>query len=510
MNVTNSLPSAGTTPVEKIERFQALEPGAYWRANKNVDSLDIQRGLVLLLLDVEAFDGKPHTVVLQYHPLEGDGKYRLLVHDFLAFFEPAPYGEEVRAREMAALQREVVELQNELLEGQHDPAILVPIIEKGLRELEKAPVTRDRNTKDSGGTATDIALPASLTADLRAVIDSRPTEASVQAWRELAERETKIAEIKAKWITGRTELISKKLGALTPFFAEKAAVALARTRGVRQYAEDIMNGLASLDLYIGKGVEVETIAEGKGAPPSEKLSYCQSKLFVDEELSAWADVAADFDVTDLDEFDRHLKANASLRDQIFPTPRCVVSMAVRRRDLDYGDLWRTFQMNRANKRVCLMIRNGQNIYRVYSSQPTHEFSKRLFPTTDEFDRLFTGIDGERITFRDIQFTERTARAEDVALSYKRFLILLAGLDHRLTLFGEFYDPRDAARFVSKEFQEQYINFIHDDERSRLLGDNHPDVFAWAKEKNAFLQSGSRVLCYYPHLLNHKTAPACYT
>ncbi len=509
----NNLPTtipASTPNVEKIERFQALEPGAYWRAKIKIETLDVEQGLVLLLLDVQDYDGKPHTVVLRYHPLDGEGEYRMLVQDFLVSFEPAPNGEEVRAREMAAVQKEITDLQNELLEGQRNPALLAEDIEKGLRELVEKPAGGRKKAEQQEAIEKAVTLPWHLHADLGTVLSNQPTKGSVQALRQLAEREAKIAEVKAEWITGRTELIAEKLGALAPFFAEKSAVALARTRAVRQYAEDIIKGLASLDLYIGKGVEVETVAEGKVAPASEKLAVMQRKLFVDEEVSAWADVSADFDVSDLDTFDKLLKSNASLRDQIFSTQRCVVSMAVRRRDLNYGDLWTSYQMNQANKRVFLMIRNGENIYRVYSAQPTHEFSKRLFPTTDEFNQLFCGIDGEKITFRDVRFTEKSAKSDDLALHYKRFLVLLAGLDHRLTLFGEFYDRSEATRFISKAFQKRYFQFIADDERSRLLGENRPDVFAWAKEKNAYLQSGSRVLCYYPHLLNSKTAPSCFT
>lgn len=198
----------------------------------------------------------------------------------------------------------------------------------------------------------------------------------------------------------------------------------------------------------------------------------------------------------------------SFLNQILPTPRCVVSMAARRSDLSYADSYTSYAMNKANKAVFLLVRDGENIYRVWSGEPTHEASPRLFPTRDEANVPFQGIDGTQINFNDIRYTQSLARSKNIALHYKRFLILLCGLDHRLNLFGHFYPGQQSLNFISMEFQRQYMRFIADDEASVLLGINKPDVMAWIKEKNGFLQSGSRVLCYHSDLITPETAPSC--
>lgn len=498
--------------VERLERFNSLEPGTYWRARKAVktqrshwgDPDTVEVGTVLLLLAVERFDRKDHTVVLREHPLEGDGRHKLLVVDFLAQFEPALDAEQVRAREMASLQKEIDDLQAELRDAQANPALMRPEIDKDLKDWEKAEQGRDRKP----GKSKALAAPgATLCTDIASAVDKRLTAADTFAMRHLAAREAKLAELQAKWIEKRTGLIAEKLRAMTPFFTEKCDVALARTQNMRQLATDIMKGIESLDLYTGKGVEVEAIAAGQDATAGEPLTLLQRKLFMDEEFAAWAEVGEKFDFRDTEKFDKAIASNPSLRDQILPLPRCVVSMAVRRSDVDYGDRWKNNNFNEINRRVFLLVRNGDNIHRVYSAQPSHEHTPRLFPTRNELNNLFKGIDGRDITFRDVQFTDKAKVSENTALHYKRFLILLCGLDHRLGLFGRFYDD-SAPGFITLEFQERFMRFVADDEPNSLLGENRESVFDWVKSKNAYLQSGSRVLCYYPELLTPATAPAC--
>ena len=497
--------------VERIERFHALEPGTYWRAKKSVkiphprweghfNSID--KGTVLLLLSIECFDGKQHTAVLRYHPIDGEGSYRLLVDDFLNKFDLAPDAEQVRVRELATLQKEIADIQTELSQAQANPTLMTPEVDPELNKWEQGEKT-GRKSKSKAL----IAPGASIRTDIALVVEKRLTPAQTHELRHIAAREAKRAELQAEWIEQRTSAITEKLKAMAPFFVEKSDVALARTSGMRQIAEDIMKGIESLDLYTGKGVEVHALAKGKPAPPNEPLTLMQRKLFMDEEFAAWADVGAEFDFREIDDFDKAIKKNPALRDQLLPAPRCVTSMAVRRDALDYGDTWVNHSHNEVNLSVFLLVRNGENIYRVHSAQPSHEHTPRLFPTRGEFDRLFRGIDGKTITFRDVQFTKRTGMAEDHALHYKRFLILLCGLDHRLRLFGTFYD-NSAPSFISLEFQNRFMRFLADDERHTLLGEGRLPVDEWIDGKNAYLRSGSRVLCYYDDLLTVKTAPGC--
>ena len=80
----------------------------------------------------------------------------------------------------------------------------------------------------------------------------------------------------------------------------------------------------------------------------------------------------------------------------------------------------------------------------------------------------------------------------MALHYRRFLILICGLDHRLKLFGDFYDTNTPYSFLSLEFRERYFQFLHDKDGSGLLGmaETRPSLQSYLEQANSCLQSGS--------------------
>lgn len=151
-----------------------------------------------------------------------------------------------------------------------------------------------------------------------------------------------------------------------------------------------------------------------------------------------------------------------------------------------------------------------NIYCVISPVESHLGAARLFPSKDEQENIFRGFDGQRIKFEDIAYTDKLAEHEKMALHYKRFLLLVCGLDHRLKLFGDFYEGPTSLDFVSLDFQRKNCRFLHDDEKGSLLVEKpRLELNDWIAEKNSYLTSGSRVLCYWSDLINPKTAPgAC--
>lgn len=504
-----------------VARFQTLEPGHYWR-RKAESKRGLPQGVVLLLLDVIEFDGKPHTVKLATHPLEGgDGRYEYLVGEFMDEWEYAPDGAEVRERELRQLQTEIAAANTELLEGQVNPALIAPAIQKDLDAWEsKRAEEVQRAASESGERPAALVNPIAsselmvrggqVRTDLAFVAEHRLTQDDVSAIRVTVEREAVIAESKVRWLTTRTDAIASKVRAMTPFFKEKAAVALAQTTHVRKFTDELMKGLASLDLYTGKNVEVVTIKEGAPAPAEELLTLMQRKLFIEEELAVWADLEAEFDYSNIELFDEHIAKSHALLQQICPTPRCVVAVAMRRRSVDYENIdpqeW--MRRNRENKAVFLLVRNGENLHRVYSGEPTHELVARLFPARQENEENFKGVDGEKISFNHIEFTRRMAKADAEALAYKRILILLCGLDHRLKLFGDWYAEAQGLGFISQGFQQRWMRFIGDDEEGTLIGESRSAFHEWLTARNDYLQSGSRVLAFYPNLLTAKTAPSC--
>lgn len=506
--------------VELVERFQALEPGTYWRAEQDYSfksperswSYDVEKGTVLLLVEIEDYDGKPHTVSILQHPQHGSYQYKALVQDFLNAFTPSYDADEVRARELGQIQQQLQKLQTELIESNQNPELMKESVDAELRQLEQKFIHEDR--REQGGIPVDQvkvtppALPGgNFATSVSSAISSRLSADDVKGMRRFAERESAIAQGRVNWMNRQTGKINDTLQKMTPFIKEKAAVAMAKASGAIAFADKVSQGIQSLDLYTGKGVDVVTLVDGQEASPDEKLHIFQRKLIVAEELAVFQDVGEMFDISNQSDFDAALAAHPEFLDQLIPAQRGVVSLALCRRDIDYGNTWLNKVMNEQNQRVFLLVRNGQKVHKVYSSIESHEHAKRLFPYTDELNNVFRGMDGDRIDFDSLKFTEKASNAERVALHYKRFLILMCGLDHRLNLFGRFYEESQSLSFISLPFQERNMVFVRDDEMGFMLGEGKPDVFEYIKEMNKGLQSGSRVFCYHYNLLSPDTAPA---
>jgi len=511
-----------------------LEQGQYWRALEAIPEQHIEEGDVLLLESIRDVDNQAHTIILRTHPnwygksvttkvTDENGEpreyrdynlkeHRFLVAEFLRKFVLEPDYVRIRQDEVAAIQARIVELQDTLkLANTSTPGDLKEYTEAGLKKWADkkqipAEVREDIATSDS---VQLVPLSTSLSAG------------QVFEMRFAAERQFEIATLKAAWIGERNVEIKEAVEAMLPFYQEQAAAALAQTEDVRRYVSRLQSGIESLDLYVGTNVEVLTIKKGESASPDEPLTIMQRKLFADEELSVFADVEETFDHSEIKTFFKVLGERPGLVAQIFPTPRCIVAYAATARERDYGDVFVNGYRNALNRRVGLLVRDGENLYAVSSPIDSHLTANNLFPSKREIDAIFQedvgfwerreGTVGREITFNDVRYTDRLSKHERLSLHYKRFLILLAGLDHRENLFGTFYPGPKGMDFVSTGFQRQHMHFIHDAEGDHLLPEVKRLTFRqWAALKNAYLRSGSRVFATWANAMNSQSAPGAVT
>jgi len=490
---------------ELVHKFQSLQAGQYWRAKEAVGDY-IKSDFVLLIQSIKWVDNKPHTIILRAHPsvFGRVESHQYLLDDFMQKFEYEPNHKEIRERELAEVQGRLQDLQDELVKTQADPAKMNLIVDAALKA-----------EAGEGGAE----LPAISNTDAQnfvaggvmGAIGTGITTVDIENMKVAANREHKIATIKAQWIQKQTSKMAETIAKMTPFYQEQAACALAQTEEVRTYVKELMQGIESLDLYVGKEVDVTTIKQGRSAPEDEPLSLIQKKLIMDEELAVHMDIGEWFDFQRADLFFEELAKNPRLVDQIFPTTRCVLVMATTRRYIDYGDPYASMFMNAKNQAVFLLVRDGDNLYKVHSPVETHLGTSRLFPSKDDQERIFQGYDGSQITFNDLAYTSRLETHEKHALHYKRFLILLCGLDHRLNLLGKFYEGPKTMHFVSAAFQEKYCRFIHDDDGEGMLPnpDQRPSVHEWVNAMNKYLRPGSRFFAYWPGFVTLENCPVMY-
>lgn len=240
--------------IEKIERFQALQAGHYWRALINIPEHAIEQDETLLLVSIKWVDNAPHTIVMRAHPSKFDkqvkvvipkddgssretwvrcGEHEFLLRDFLRSFEFEENHEAIRESEIQALQGRVQELQRELVEGQKDQQFMAAIAHEKLAEAEAAELRRSGANDDEIKEAL-VQLGADQSRSLAlvngSVADAIGTGITTEAIEELrvsVQREGKLAQYKADWITQKSSEIAKTIQAVTPFYQELAAAALA-------------------------------------------------------------------------------------------------------------------------------------------------------------------------------------------------------------------------------------------------------------------------------------------
>ncbi len=490
---------------ERIQRFADIAPGVYVRCTTAMPDELIPEGEVLPIESIDYVDNQPHTIRLRAHPRHygsqdtrnvKDKGWNLTTHDFrvqvfIDHFMEISYTEAmaVRAAEVAEQQGKTSDLQQEIVDTQNDPLKLQRAIAQTLEEERKAKGEPEPTTLPA---VTDGLPPLTLGSALQRGV----SETGIMQLTHMAQHQVKVQSAHATWLTKKTKELEKAVNAILPYYSEQAAIALATAKGKTDFVADVIDGLKSLELFIGTGVIVRRIATGQPAAKDIPLSIAQRKLIMTEEMSVFADVTENTDYRSLGRFMELCESEPALLDQIFPSERALVCMCATRGDLRYEGAhpYAALVNNLENAKVFLLARNGGNAWLISSPVESHLGAARLFPTKDETDRIFRGFDGTQITFESLKYTTKLSKFERQALHYKRLLILIAGLDHREKLFGEFHDEVDSLKLVSMEFQERYMRFIQDDDEAALLpGRERPmPVLQWMAKQNRLLTPGARV------------------
>lgn len=132
----------------------------------------------------------------------------------------------------------------------------------------------------------------------------------------------------------------------------------------------------------------------------------------------------------------------------------------------------------------------------------------MFPSKNDIDEIFRGVDGNDIAIDDLRYTDKLRAHDNYTLFYKRLLILLWGLNDREQIFGLFYQPSTSRGFFDLGFQQAHFHFIYED--GVKLGTQRPSYKKWFTIMNAHLQSGSRVLVYMPVCWNEEQVPGAFS
>ncbi|MFL9611014.1 hypothetical protein ACKF11_13085 [Methylobacillus sp. Pita2] len=452
-----------------------VQAGMYFRAKHDIDISDrlshtlgeaghpkvIPEGTVMLVADVHHIDQKPHTVIFLPHPdwinfynyrgYKIDQEIKFLIDDFAASFEFSMDAEEIRLMERAKAEKRIAEIQDEMRMLQENPS-----------EFQRQYMLKQQA---EGKTLPALVMPGRIVADVTGAIQS----GEIEQFQRQVEAGKDLITFAATTITGLADKLSDAVKNLTPYYEELANVAIAKVSESTSNAAIIMDGVQTLDLWIGKGVEIYTIREGRSADPSIPIHVYQEVLQVAPEMSQFFRIHNQFSINEFQQFVKAINEKPELLSAMIPAERGVVAVCMREDSLDFGDSLVNMQVNLANYERFLLIKDGENLFVVDSPLWPHKVLPSLYPTKSQIDKIYAADNsGATITFRDLSYTKAVKQHEKIATVYKRLLVLLGGLQTRHKIFGPICSDRDALAFVSEGAQNKYMKFVHDLDGNDML------------------------------------------
>ena len=294
-----------------------------------------------------------------------------------------------------------------------------------------------------------------------------------------AQSAAKAAELEAKrMIDDAQAMLRAKLAELQPML---------------DHAKRLEDGIAAVNLYLGRDEYIETLRDGEPAAAGSALTIRQQVLAMDEESALNAATGGN-DFKGIEEFVSWILAEPANLDQVIPDQLGVVSVMPRREMKDYGNTFENMAKNALNRQSWWLIRNGERLY-----LHTTEFSvgQRLVPTRDEFTKMFEYRDfgGELVPLEP--GTQRWLDAEKAADAktrhYMKIALILQGLVDRTTVFRPL--PVEGLSLLTQEHYETgHVQIVSDDELA--LTEGRPSFHDWQKSLNDDLDRGMRVIGFF--------------
>lgn len=251
----------------------------------------------------------------------------------------------------------------------------------------------------------------------------------------------------------------------------------------RKYIKKVQKLILTVELYLGVQETLEQIQIGLNAPKESPVCLRQRKLYMDIECGDPSDQGIDFRTTE--KFNTWLlqtntywkKKNYEI---LIPEEKCVVVFENRKSDKHYHDNpFINHMMNAENHRTCIIIRNGENIYVIWSE--LIRINNTLFPNQNELEELLKSIESDREYDKE--------KAENTLFSYKNHIILLQGIIERTPCFS---DNNTLSLFNPEDLNSGMIKFIYDADLKRQLPANIPSFKSWRLNLNQSISEGSRI------------------
>ena len=268
--------------------------------------------------------------------------------------------------------------------------------------------------------------------------------------------------------------------------AKQHAEALRRTLEAKlavfkKQIKKIYKVIQTIELYLGISEDLVQIQEGMPASADTPISFRQAILFMDEEVAVWEDGGLDY--SNIDIFEKWLTTDKNY-EKCIPEQKGMVVFKPRRLQKYYSEnRVEDAIRNSWNKTTYFLIRNGENIYRISSSNIA--ISKRLFPKREELASMLKSVDEETWEHRKEEAKEKF---DDTFDQYRCMAFLMQGLIDRTEIFTPL--PFKINIFNLEEAGDA-VQFIYDDELA--LPSGRLPFIEWQRDINNKIKAGSRIL-----------------
>jgi hypothetical protein len=250
----------------------------------------------------------------------------------------------------------------------------------------------------------------------------------------------------------------------------------------------VMRVLGILEVYLGVHEEIFQITEGTPAPESEPITIRQRVLFMDEEVAvveiysgrSGITYSGDINFQSVHLFDEWLLKDNNI-DQILPEKKGVIALRPSRQNR-YDDLDPISKLNSEaqDKMTYLLIRNGENLYRVWTD--IMGVTETFFPTQSDNEAIAKLLDDD--------YSWNAEEAEKEKSIWIRNMLLIQGLADRTQVFSPVPDGR--IEFTNPETynDESRVRLIRDGEGT--LSDGHISFKQWRDKLAESTERGTRV------------------
>lgn len=252
------------------------------------------------------------------------------------------------------------------------------------------------------------------------------------------------------------------------------------------------DGVHALNIYLGRGEEMEQLLDGDPAPEGTPITVRQTVLAMDEESLVAAD-SYGMDFSDIPAFTAWLQRDPAHLDQLLPEPKGVVALIPRRAEKSYGDPWSDAAAKIKNHHTYWLVRNGG---RVFITTTDFVVGDKTVPTANEFTDMFltNGAFGrERVPLEpgSKQWLAAEEFADNRTRHYMKVALLLQGLVDRTAVFH----PHDGVSFLDQShYDAGRVRVILDGEM--VLSDGKPSYREWRSQHVAAMHEGMRVIGHY--------------